>query len=37
MVWAYHCFTLSTREKGNNFHPSVFCAMPKMVRHEHNY
>jgi hypothetical protein len=31
----YHCFTFLVREKGNNFHFSVFCVMPKMLRHEH--
>ena len=33
MLWAYHCFALSSREKGNNFHQRVSCDMPKMVRH----
>jgi hypothetical protein len=32
-LWAYHCFALSSREKGNNYHRRVSCDMPKMVRH----
>ena len=31
-LWAYHCFTLSSSEKGNNFHRSVSCDMLKIVR-----
>ena len=31
-LWVYHCFALSSSEKGNNFHLSVSCDMPKMVR-----
>ena len=31
-LWVYHYFTLSSSEKGNNFHRSVSCDMPKMVR-----
>jgi hypothetical protein len=29
---AYHCFTLSSSENENNFHRSVSCDMPEMVR-----
>ena len=36
MLWAYHYLALSLREKGNNFHRSVSCAMPAIDRHEHN-
>jgi hypothetical protein len=32
MLWANHCFALSSNEKGNNFHRSVSCDMPEMVR-----
>jgi len=31
-LWAYHCFALSSSEKGNNFHRRVSCDMPEMVR-----
>jgi hypothetical protein len=31
----YHCFAFPMREKGNNFHLSVSCVMPEMLRHEH--
>ena len=31
----YHCFPFSMREKGNNYHLSVSCVMPEMLRHEH--
>ena len=31
-LWAYNCFVLSFNEKGNNFHLSVSCDMPEMVR-----
>ena len=33
MLWAYHCFALSSREKGNNFHRRVSCDMTEMVMH----
>ena len=36
-LWAYHCFALSSSEKGNNFHRSVSCDMPKMVRQAQSY
>ena len=31
-LWAYHCFTLSSREKGNNFYRNVSCLMPEIVK-----
>ena len=31
-LWVYHCFVLSSREKGNNFHRRVSCDMLEMVR-----
>ena len=37
MLWAYHCFALLSSEKGNNFHRSVSCDMPKMVRQAQSY
>ena len=33
MLQAYHYFALSLREKGNNFHRSVSCVMPEIVKH----
>ena len=33
MLWEYHYFALSSREKGNNFHQRVSCEMLEMVRH----
>jgi hypothetical protein len=37
MLWAYHCFALSSSEKGNNFHRSVSYDMPKMIRQAQSY
>ena len=31
----YHCFAFPVREKGYNFHLSVCCFMPEMLRNEH--
>jgi hypothetical protein len=31
-LWAYHCFALSSSEKGNNFNWSVSCDMSEMIR-----
>ena len=35
-VWAYHCFALSKRENGNNFHFKVSFVLPEIFRHEHS-
>jgi hypothetical protein len=35
MLDVYHCLAGSIREKGNNFHLRVSCAMPEIFRHEH--
>jgi hypothetical protein len=35
MVCVYNCFAFTMREKGNNFHFSVSCVMPKILRHKH--
>ena len=35
-LWAYHCFALSSSEKGNNFHQSVSCDMLVMIRQAHS-
>ena len=36
-LWVYHYFALSSSEKGNNFHRSVSCDMPEMVRQAQSY
>ena len=32
MLWAYHYFALSSREKGNNFYRNVSCLMHEIVK-----